>query len=432
MGGGLNAGIAMVRFKDDPLHRVFIEKRFKPHDVGERTAHKEVSLLKQVGDHANITKMLDHFIDEEAHRACVYLEFCDKGSLLDMLRQGDGTQRINEHKVWEWLCQIMEALVYCHFGPNPENETESLNWATIYHRDVKPGNILLTRDKSKTRVIAKLADFGCAISDEWTYQTKDVSMASNASPQTPGFDPPEYPKFSSASDVWQLALAFVCVCNYEKEAPRSRLHRNGKQWDRARPAGPSHSWNLSQALRSCLVEDVAQRPGALHSLQIVRGAYDSTRQTLPADTQPLEILEKDVSVRSRPKDAMSISGFEQPAMYSASGQGYPLAPLRPGPEPQRPGLPVHILSDPGADQAGRLSYSHMGFLNGQRYMRSPIPEGRYAREVPYLYDILGEDGGGNEDDYMQDVDQSLHRAQYRYQVEHPPWDPRRPRYGRRH
>ena len=136
LGGGLNAGIATARFKHDPLDRVFVEKSFKTSDVKERIAHKEIALLKQVGDHMHITRMYDHFIDERARRACLYMEHCDKGSLLDVIMNCGSNQCVNEHNVWDWFIQILSALVYCHLGPRPEVESECLNWATIYHRDI--------------------------------------------------------------------------------------------------------------------------------------------------------------------------------------------------------------------------------------------------------------------------------------------------------
>lgn len=154
----------------------------------------------------------------------------------------------------------MGALVYCHFGTRPEDEGD---WCTVYHWDNQPANILLTPDKTHSRIIAKLADFGCATSDEWTYQTKPLSLASNASAQTPGFDPPEFPRFLGKSDVWQLALVFVCVCNMFQEWPRSRINPRGRRWDRERPAGLYYSGEWSRELGECLVEEVGLRPGKM-------------------------------------------------------------------------------------------------------------------------------------------------------------------------
>lgn len=139
LGGGLNAGIATTRFAGDPLARTFVEKTFTARDVAARTAHKEIALLKQVGDHGHITRMYDHFVDVGAGKACVYMEYCELGSLYDVIvkvKSGEGRLVVNEHKVWEWLGQMLEALVYCHLGPRPDDKAECLNWAAVYHRDI--------------------------------------------------------------------------------------------------------------------------------------------------------------------------------------------------------------------------------------------------------------------------------------------------------
>ncbi len=110
MGGGINGGIAKVK-TDDPLNRFFIEKRFSRDDIFYGCAHREIALLHQVGDHPNITRLYDHFVDEKANKASMYMEFCNMGSLQDVSVKVQEGQRLNEHKLWRWFIDSMEAIV---------------------------------------------------------------------------------------------------------------------------------------------------------------------------------------------------------------------------------------------------------------------------------------------------------------------------------
>ncbi|KAF2854993.1 hypothetical protein T440DRAFT_386124, partial [Plenodomus tracheiphilus IPT5] len=286
-------------------------------------------------------------------------------------------------------------------------------------------NILLTRDKTKTRIIAKLADFGCAISDEWTFQMKNVNMASKASAQTPGYDPPEYPKFSGSSDVWQLALVFVCVCNYQKEPPRSRMYPKGKQWNQVQPAGPHYSWELSRALRSCLVEDPTQRPGALKSWKYITDAYTAIQRSLPADPQPLEIFGRVEHGNKGTRNA--VSSNESAQRMLGPDYGYAMADVWSEQAFRRPGPAGHMFSDPEAGRIGRIPHNSMNFLNSRRLPHGLYSDGRYTGEVLYPHG----DWFDEEDQYyVQGSGPSMFGVQH--QGFFPPLHPRRSRFGRRY
>lgn len=368
MGGGINAGIAKVRTKDDPLNRVFIEKRFDSKHIDFKIAHREIALLHQVGDHPHITTMIDHFVDEKARKASVYMEFCDMGSMMDAwLKIRKGKDRVNEHKLWQWFVQTMDALVYCHRGHKPDDERAVMNWARIYHRDIKPGNILLTRAEvdGKTQVVAKLADFGLAQSDEWTSQTKDRSSASRASAGTPGFDQPEFPRFSGHSDVYQMGLVFVCMCGL-RGSPRSRQNPQGLQWNKDRPAGSGYSKELNSMLKWCLTSDPKSRPEALDVLKKLKSTYNGIKTQLPPDNKPLEIFDRPSSGHNpQILQPMPSPGFGQPMFQPDFGQ-----------LPRRPGPPRHVLSDPEVGRIGRMPNDYVDFVNVRRSPREFVAGGQ--------------------------------------------------------
>jgi serine/threonine protein kinase len=247
-GGGLNGGINKVEEENDPYDRFFIEKVFTEEHVLYGWAKKEITLLHHVCDHENIVEYVDHYLDTTKLISSLYMEYCESGSLEDVIKAVQKGKPVHERRIWKWCIGLMSALVYCHYGPTPDNERYSrLYWDSMYHRDIKPGNILLKKNSQKGEIIAKLGDFGCATSDHFRIVSKRQEEASRTSAVSWGFDAPEYPEFSRLTDVWQLALCIACVCTGMIN-PRSRKNPEGEQWDRRQPAGARYSRALNEAL----------------------------------------------------------------------------------------------------------------------------------------------------------------------------------------
>ena len=82
MNGGVFV-VAMKNLKD----RVFIEKRMKPRDVN--FGKREIEMLHRV-NHAALCNYMAAFIlenkDEDLSSASLYMEFCDRGSLEELIK----------------------------------------------------------------------------------------------------------------------------------------------------------------------------------------------------------------------------------------------------------------------------------------------------------------------------------------------------------
>jgi serine/threonine protein kinase len=86
---------------------------------------KEAQALKKLR-HRNLPRFTDYFsIDENDY---LVMEYVEGESLEDILAR---KKRPTEPLVYEWLDQILDALSYCHQHH-------------VLHRDIKPGNIILT------------------------------------------------------------------------------------------------------------------------------------------------------------------------------------------------------------------------------------------------------------------------------------------------
>ncbi|OAL02008.1 kinase-like protein, partial [Phaeosphaeriaceae sp. SRC1lsM3a] len=361
-GGALNGGIAKVELKDDPYDRYFIEKRYDVQQVHDPYfAEKEITLLHQVQDHENVTKYVDHYLDRRAQKAAVYMEFCDAGDLEDVLQFVFKQKRsVQERQIWKWFIGCMDALVYCHYGPKPNDVSfRKKYWNKIYHRDIKPGNIFLKIDTKKGEIIAKLADFGCSVSGQWTKLNKVLEQASNASAFTPGYEPPEHPEFSVLTDVWQLALSFASVCTGTRR-PRSKAAPNDEWWDKQHPAGRNYTRELNDVMRWFLNEDKHKRPDSLTALKRLKETYSRLESRLPPIGRPTNVYWQPAIARQTQ---------QAPPALSSPG---PRAGGVPGEIPsRRPGPPIHAFSDPGAEWMVQIQNQCQAFRPGQRTPMSP-------------------------------------------------------------
>jgi tRNA A-37 threonylcarbamoyl transferase component Bud32 len=141
--------------------------------------------------------------------------------------------------------------------------------AGVVHRDVKPGNVLLTRDGR-----AVLTDFGIAAVDGDPALTQTGMVVG-----TPGFCAPERIRgapASPASDLWSLGATLYAAV--EGRGPfdghgspmavlTSIVHSDPPP---ARSAGP-----LEAVIGALMSKDPAQRPDAARARQLLTGAADA-------------------------------------------------------------------------------------------------------------------------------------------------------------
>ncbi len=136
--------------------------------------------------HSNLPAFTDFFT--EGTRYFLVMEFIDGNTLEALLEANNGP--FSERRVLGWARQLCDVLEYLH-GQQPP----------IIFRDLKPGNIMLTRDGR-----IKLIDFGIARLFRRT-GSQDTQLLG-----TPGFAPPE--QYGSAqtderSDIYSLAMTLA-------------------------------------------------------------------------------------------------------------------------------------------------------------------------------------------------------------------------------
>lgn len=147
---------------------VKILKRRKLRKIpnGEQNVQREIQLLKRL-HHKNLILLVDVLTNEEKQKMYMVMEYC-VSELQEMM------ENVPEKKfpIWQahkYFIQLIEGLEYLH-GKG------------IVHKDIKPSNLLLTKDE-----ILKITDLGVAESLDM-FAEDDTCHTSQGSP---AFQPPE-------------------------------------------------------------------------------------------------------------------------------------------------------------------------------------------------------------------------------------------------
>ena len=151
----------------------------------------EARILSRL-NHPNLPAFTDFFTEGTRH--FLVMEYIDGSTLENLLEQNGGP--FSERRVLGWARQLCDVLEFLHSQQPP-----------VIFRDMKPGNIMLTRSGR-----IKLIDFGIARLFRASI-AQDTQLLG-----TPGFAPPE--QYGSAqtderSDIYSLAMTLFQLMTYE-------------------------------------------------------------------------------------------------------------------------------------------------------------------------------------------------------------------------
>eukprot|EP00158_Paraphelidium_tribonemae_P007216 Partr_v1_DN28156_c0_g1_i7_m55487 putative serine threonine kinase 11 len=193
MGGLLGEGsYGKVKegFCAESLKRVAIkimkQSRIKKIPNGEANVKREIALLKKM-HHENVVQLMDVIINAEKQKTYVVIEYC-AATLADIMSRAPSL-KLPLSQSQRYFQQIVASLGYLHAQG-------------IIHRDIKPGNILVTFDDT-----IKISDFGVA-EEISMYSADDYLTTSSGSP---AFQPPEVAagveKFAGSKvDIWAIGV----------------------------------------------------------------------------------------------------------------------------------------------------------------------------------------------------------------------------------
>jgi eukaryotic-like serine/threonine-protein kinase len=195
--------------------------------------------------HPNIVQVFDSGEDAASGRHYIVMEYVNGPSCADMLRQ---TPQMGIEQTVDIVKGACHGLDYAHR-------------AGVVHRDVKPGNLLLSEETGSV----KLADFGIAKAAEQTRITQVGAVLGTAAYLSPEQATGE--EAGPASDIYSLG-----VCAYQFLAGRLPYEYSSltelalkQQEDQVAPIGesrPDVPPALDIAIRRCLERDPGMRYGS--------------------------------------------------------------------------------------------------------------------------------------------------------------------------
>ncbi|KAL0477615.1 NEK1 [Acrasis kona] len=281
IGSGSYGNCFLAHLKENPDKRYVIKKvPLSNMSTKERkAAQQEVTLLQSL-QHPNIVSYRDSFMDNGEKDLCIVMSHCAGGDLGGKLKNHKGP--IPEDQLIKWFVQIALALDYIHSKK-------------ILHRDLKAGNIFLTKSGQ-----IKLGDFGIA---RVLNRTMDMAQTSIGTPLYMSPECCNNKPYSYKSDVWSLGCVMYELVTGQLPFNAQDLRGLFMKIVRGiytpiRTTGDrAYSANIKNLVDRMLVTTAAKRP--------------SVRSTLLTPFLSKHVLEYRDQIKTQVATTMDIEAIEQ-------------------------------------------------------------------------------------------------------------------------
>ncbi|MGW3663669.1 protein kinase domain-containing protein [Streptomyces sp. NPDC005141] len=290
------------RAHDEVLHRAVAVKELTAalyvaeSDVARLLArtHAEARAAARINHSAVVTI---HDVLEHDNRPWIVMELVEGNSLADEVKDRGRLEPAEAARIGLWVLRALRAA----------------HAAGVLHRDVKPGNVLLSPDR---RVL--LTDFGIAQVEGDTTITRTGEIVGSVDYLAPervrGHDP------GPASDLWALgATLYTAVEGRSPFRRTSALSTMQAVVDEA-PTPPQHAGALEPVIAALLRKDPAERPGPAEAEEMLADAAEGRRpRTAQAYVSTQHV---DTSVESGPAHGGGTHGGGTHGGTAHGGQPY--------------------------------------------------------------------------------------------------------------
>lgn len=251
--------------------KIFKEKKLRRIPNGEQNVQKEISLLRKIR-HKNVIRLIDELRVPEKQKLYLILEFC-VGSLQVMLDSAPG-KKLPARQAHGYFGQLIDGLEYLH-------------GERVVHKDIKPGNLLLTLEQ-----VLKISDFGVAETID-LFAKDDTCYIGQGSP---AFQPPEiangaesFPGFKV--DIWSSGVTLYNIMTGQYPFEGDNIYRLFENIGKGDFTIPSE---IEDPLRDLLFGMLRKNPLERFSLQQIRQHPWLNRKPPPSDyTVPIPPLKND-------------------------------------------------------------------------------------------------------------------------------------------
>ncbi|CCF57087.1 hypothetical protein KAFR_0C00920 [Kazachstania africana CBS 2517] len=266
----------------------------------------ECKILSQL-NHENIVKFHSWDFNERLQVLYLYMEYCSNGDLSQLISLYKNEHKyIPEQIIWVILTQLLLALYRCHYGEDPATlvtiydrmKLPSGSKNIVIHRDLKPGNIFLDGNKSRTNNSAKngssavgtvkLGDFGLAkaLGNSIQFATTYVGTPYYMSPEVLRDQP-----YSPLSDVWSLGCVVYEMCSLHPpfQAKNYSELQNKIKLGRFDNIPEYYSDGLMAIIKSMIKTDMNDRASIFELLQDIQ--IRTTRKSLQLEKFERNLLD---------------------------------------------------------------------------------------------------------------------------------------------
>jgi len=227
--------------------KIMKKRRLRKIPNGELNVQREIMLLRRL-NHKNVIRLVDVLYNDEKQKMYMVMEYCVSG-----LQQLLDSVPYKKFPVWQahgYFVQLVEGLEYLHSQG-------------IIHKDIKPGNLLLTTDGT-----LKISDLGVAEALA-TFAANDTCHTSQGSP---AFQPPEiangwdsFPGFKV--DVWSSGVTLYNITTGKYPYEGDNIF---KLFENISKGGFPIPEELDSALQNLIKGMLEQDPAQRLSLQQVK------------------------------------------------------------------------------------------------------------------------------------------------------------------
>ncbi|XP_053680427.1 serine/threonine-protein kinase stk11 [Anopheles nili] len=171
--------------------KILTKRKLRRIPNGEENVRSEIRLLRKL-QHRNVIELLDVLYNEQKQKMYLIMEYC-VGGLQEML-DSVPDKRLPTHQAHDYFVQLLDGLEYLH-------------GRGIIHKDIKPGNLLLTLDHT-----LKISDFGVAEALDIFAPTDECRTGQGS----PAFQAPEiangHEVFSGFKvDIWSTGVTLYNI-----------------------------------------------------------------------------------------------------------------------------------------------------------------------------------------------------------------------------
>lgn len=252
---------------------LFIEKTIRADKSHKIRANSELGcFLRTSNKSMHLNRLEEHFWGPQNRELTFVLEYCDRGTLIDLIR--DTRKRGNiipEDYIFHIMMGIAKALACLHEGgadaTHDDAKAASPKWNSTWHLDIKPDNVFLSSSGQTgpyPRVV--LGDFGCAVTaNDVRDGTEDANRQTTGMPR---WFPPEgdltigvgRTRYGAESDMWQLGALIQVLCLQTSKPNRAMLST-------AKPVGGDYGRALNRYVKKLTQVDWTKR---LTAVELVR------------------------------------------------------------------------------------------------------------------------------------------------------------------